>query len=140
MSILQDEIKNDPLGIKYSSLKAVEVENEMNTAKYPVAGLVSIGSVVSTLYNSGTFDAIFGAAMAGNDQAKAALEKLKTLVALGIQSIDCGHPKALSDMAAAGVPQEDIDTITKLATTMKTRAEVLGLPYVTASMVEEALG
>jgi hypothetical protein len=138
MGVLRDELAQDPEGVGYATMSAVEVEAAINVQRFDAVGLLPIGTMVSVLYNSGTFDGILAASLGGNVQATMALEKVKLLVALGIQSIDCSHAKALADLTAAGVPQSDIDAIKALATAKKSRAEILGLPYVNATMVTEA--
>ena len=87
MSALSEELINDPLGRGYAAMSDPEVENDMNAIVHPVVGLISIGTFVSTLYDSGTFDALFMAMLQGDQIATAAMEKLKLMKALGIEHI-----------------------------------------------------
>lgn len=137
MSTLSDELKNDPLGRGYSAMSDAEVEGDMGKAIYPVAGLIPIGTFVSTLYDSGTFDAMFMGMLGGDPVATAAMKKLELMKALGIENIDLGSDKANADLVASGVPQADIDALKAKATVMKSRADVLGI-HVNATLVKEA--
>ena len=137
MSILADELKNDPLGRGYAAMSEAEVEGDMGKAIYPVAGLIPIGTFISTLYDSGTFDALFMAMLGGDPVATAAMKKIELMKALGIENIDMASTKAKSDLAASGVPDADIAALMAKATTVKSRAEVLGI-HVNATLVKEA--
>lgn len=137
MSALSDELTNDPLGRGYAAMSDPEVENDMNAIVHPVVGLIPIGTFVSTLYDSGTFDAMFMAMLQGDQVATAAMKKLELMKALGIENIDLGSDKANADLVASGVPQADIDALKIKATVLKSRAQVLGI-HVNATLVAEA--
>lgn len=138
MSALSDELTNDPLGRGYAAMSDTEIEGAMNAPVFPVVGLISIGSFISTLYDSGTFDALFMAMLGGDQTATAAMEKLKLMKSLGIENIDLGSDKANQDLAASGVPQADIDAMKAKATVMKSRAQVLGIAPISQADIREA--
>ena len=128
MSALSDELKNDPLGRGYGQMADVNaIERDLNEKRYAVVGLIPIGTFISTLYDSGTFDAMFMAMLQGDQTATAAMKKLELMKALGIENIDMGSDKANADLAASGVPQADIDALKSKATVMKSRADILGV-------------
>ena len=128
MSTLSEELANDPLARGYAGMPDINaIEADLNEKRYAVVGLIPIGSFISTLYDSGTFDALFMAMLGGNQTATAAMEKLKLMKSLGIENIDMGSTKANDDLIASGIPQADIDTLKATATVMKSRAEILGV-------------
>lgn len=128
MSVLSDELKNDPLGRGYAAMPDINtIERDLNEKRYAVVGLIPIGTFISTLYDTGTFDAMFMAMLGGDATATAAMKKIELMKALGIENIDMGSDKANADLAASGVPQADIDALKAKATTIKSRAEVLGV-------------
>ena len=128
MSILSDELANDPLARGYAAMPGINaIEADLNEKRYPVVGLIPIGTFISTLYDSGTFDAMFLAMLGGDATATAAMEKIKLMKSLGIENIDMGSQKANDDLIASGIPQADIDALKAKATVMKSRAEVLGV-------------
>lgn len=119
-------------------MKDTEIENDMNAVSYPVVGLISIGTFISTLYDSGTFDNLFMAMLGGNQTAQAAMQKLQLMKSLGIENIDMGSDKANADLAASGVPDGDIQALKAKATTMKSRAQVLGIAPISQADIREA--
>lgn len=128
MSALSEELTNDPLGRGYAAMSDVNaIERDLNEKRYAVVGLIPIGTFISTLYDSGTFDALFMAMLQGNQVAQSAMEKLKLMKSLGIENIDMGSDKANADLVASGVPQSDIDALKAKATVMKSRADILGV-------------
>lgn len=128
MSVLSEELANDPLGRGYAAMSDInEIERDLNEKRYPVVGLIPIGTFVSTLYDSGTFDALFMAMLGGDQASAAAMEKLKLMKSLGIENIDMGSDKATADLVSSGVPQSDINALKSKATVVKSRADILGV-------------
>ena len=150
VAIIAAEIANDPTGAGYASIpddvkdvgaKFAKIADMLNDQTVRRVGLLPIGDFVAIIYDSGTFDALFMAMMGGDPTATAAMKKLELMKTLGIQSIDMASSKAKADLAAAGLPQSDIDAAEAASAKNISRAAQIGIdPRIEPADVMLAMG
>lgn len=146
---LQAEILEDPAGIGYAGAvakgSANQVADLLNAPRFDGLGKVEITPVLIWLAKYGIMARLRAAALDTDHAEIASIAEVALLLVQNpnIPALDVGLPDVqfMLDalVQAAIIPSQAADELRALATVKRSRAEVLGLPAVTADHVSMAL-
>lgn len=148
MSVLHDELANDPVDLGYAPLLAAGSANQvaalLNEPRYGALGSVPITPLLEWIAAHGVM-ARLRAAAAGDDAQVASIAEVALMLVSNpnIPALDLSRPRVqtmLAALAQAGVvPQDAHDELLALATVRVSRAQQLGLGAVAADDVSRAV-
>jgi len=144
LSILKSEIQSDPIRLGYSACFPASPGHAVELINLPMQTMIKpiTAAVAMTWAASGPYAAIVDAANTANHPFRASCLVIRETFAAGLD-IDLQHPEIQAMfagwLAATLITQDQHDALMTVATQPASRAEVLGLDYVTESDIRLAL-